>query len=228
MPLPTRQLLMSTTLGVALALTPATTPILAQAPTNPPAIPASDDSKPKEGPKAGLDDETKKLLDDLKKDVATIKAAQKDFQSLILGKENSTNLADMGILKRLTELESRVAKLDEALKKLEAAMKDATNKIVAAYPGSSSGTPSGAPMSPPPATAPTAPSSTKAYIRIVNDYPAEMSILINDGKSYRVASGTAQLVEVPPGSYKYELLHTGSQPKTGMIREGETITLRIN
>ena len=35
-------------------------------------------------------------------------------------------------------------------------------------------------------------------------------------------------VDVPPGSFTYELLHAGSAQKTSSVREGETMTLRIN
>jgi hypothetical protein len=214
MPLPTRQLFLSTTLGVALALTPATTPIVAQQ------IPMSDAGKEKEKEPAKqpeqklvLDEATKKLLESIKNDLNDIKKVQKDHADLIQGKELATNLADKGLLVRISELEGKVTKLETTIKLLEEQLKNGGNKSTSAKPTEPST----------PATNP-----TKAYIRIVNDYPVEMSILINATKSHRVASGSTQLVEVPPGSYSYELLHTGAQPKSGLIKEGETITLRIN
>jgi hypothetical protein len=223
MPLPSRQLFLSTTLGVAMALTPATTPIMAQQPMPQPVAekePAK--TEPKKEAKPALDEWTKTLLEDLKKDLVEIKKKQKDHEDLILGKPGALSLIDQGILKRISDMESRINRVEETLKKLEESLKNAS-KSTSAYPGTAKPTEPAANPAPVPAA-----SSTKAFIRVVNDFPAEMSILINGTKSYRVASGSAQMVEVPPGSYSYELLHTGAQPKTGTIKEGETITLRIN
>jgi hypothetical protein len=39
--------------------------------------------------------------------------------------------------------------------------------------------------------------------------------------------GETKTVEVPVGSYTYELLGSGSQPTTSTVRDAETVTLRI-
>ena len=55
-----------------------------------------------------------------------------------------------------------------------------------------------------------------------------LAITLVNGRSHRLAPGEARTVEVPPGSYTYELLHAGAQPKTAAIKDGETVTLRVN
>jgi hypothetical protein len=76
----------------------------------------------------------------------------------------------------------------------------------------------------PSATAPL--TGPKGVVRIVNEYPVEISLLVN-GKSYRVAPSESRSIDVPSGSYTYELLQSGAAATTSPIRDGETVTLRI-
>ena len=64
-------------------------------------------------------------------------------------------------------------------------------------------------------------------MKVQNDYPVEISIVIND-VAYRVGPGKSKVVDVPSGSYKYEILAAGSEPITKVISEGEMVTLHIH
>ena len=81
------------------------------------------------------------------------------------------------------------------------------------------------PATPVPAAGPAA-LGPKATLRIVNEYPVAISMMVN-GSSHRVEPNPSKSVEVPAGSYTYELLHSGSQATTAAIKENDSVTLRI-
>lgn len=66
----------------------------------------------------------------------------------------------------------------------------------------------------------------KGTVKIVNEYPVEISMVIND-KSYRVAPNTKLDVEIPAGDFTYQLLQSGAAATRSAIKEKETVTLRI-
>lgn len=66
----------------------------------------------------------------------------------------------------------------------------------------------------------------KGVVKVVNEYPVEISMVIND-KSYRVAPGTKLDVEVPAGDFTYQLLQSGAAATRSVIKDKETVTLRI-
>ncbi|HET6572533.1 MAG TPA: hypothetical protein VFG68_02945 [Fimbriiglobus sp.] len=183
--LPTRKLVLSAAFGVALALVPASSAIAQDkdAKTTPP-------------------------------DLATIKTQldkiQANLNDALFGKENSTNLAEMGLIKRLSDIESQLSKINEALKRIETRLNDPSRSTTSAF-------------GPPP------PGVTvgRGYVRVINDYPTEMSMLVN-GRVQRVPAGQTVTVDVPPGSFTYELLNAGAVPKSSSVRDGETLTLRIH
>lgn len=191
--LPTRQLVMSAVFGAALAAAPA----------------QAQDAKPMTE-KKDLPSDAAKLLEEIKKDVATLKDARTNIEDLIYGKADGKTAADQGIMRRLSDLETKLTAIQSALTRIETAMKD-PSKSTSGYgnPGA--------------ATVPTA----KAFVRLVNDYPTDVSMMVN-GRSHRMAPGEVKTVEVPVGSYTYELLHAGAQSKTAAIKDGETVTLRVN
>ncbi len=192
--LPPRQLVLSAMFGVALAAAPLT-----------PAV-AQDKDEKKTQPDLST---IKTQLDQIKGDVEKLQTFRKNIDDALYGKENSTALADMGLIKRLTEIESQINRINETLKAINAKLGE---------PGKSTS-----------AFGPPAPGAIvgRGYVRIINDYPTEMSMIVN-GRSHRVPPGQSVTVDVPPGSFTYELLHAGSSPKTTSVREGETMTLRIN
>lgn len=72
------------------------------------------------------------------------------------------------------------------------------------------------------------PMAGKGTVRIVNEYPVEISMVIN-GKSQRVAANTELKVTVPMGEFSYLLLSSGvaGTETKSTIKEKETVTLRI-
>ncbi len=68
----------------------------------------------------------------------------------------------------------------------------------------------------------------KGIVRIVNEYPVEITMLINDNKTtYRVAPNSKLDVEVPAGDFTYPLLQSGAPATKSIIKDKETVTLRI-
>jgi hypothetical protein len=66
----------------------------------------------------------------------------------------------------------------------------------------------------------------RGTVKVVNEYPVEISMVIND-KSYRIAPGTKVEVEVPAGDFTYQLLQSGAGATKSVIKDKETVTLRI-
>jgi hypothetical protein len=77
-----------------------------------------------------------------------------------------------------------------------------------------------------PATPIVDPKAAKGIVRIVNEYPVQVSIVVN-GTSYRVAPTKTLDVEVPVGDFTYQLLESGAAATKSTIKEKETVTLRI-
>jgi hypothetical protein len=66
----------------------------------------------------------------------------------------------------------------------------------------------------------------KGTVRVVNEYPVQISIVVN-GTSWRVAPSKSVDVEVPAGEFTYQLLESGASATRSVIKEKETVTLRI-
>ena len=66
----------------------------------------------------------------------------------------------------------------------------------------------------------------KGTVKIVNEYPVEIRMVVND-KSYHVAPNTKLDVEVPAGDFTYQLLQSGAAATKSVIKDKETVTLRI-
>jgi hypothetical protein len=150
--------------------------------------------------------ELKKQLDDIRADVKALQTFRKDLEDLVYGKGDGKTDADKGLMRRMTDLERLMKSLDEKLTGIDAKLGD-LNKSTSLRPG--------APLV-----------TGRAFVRLVNDYPTEVSLMLN-GRSHRLLPGEVKTVEVPPGSYTYELLSAGSQPATDTLRDGQSITLRI-
>jgi hypothetical protein len=54
----------------------------------------------------------------------------------------------------------------------------------------------------------------------------QISIVVN-GTSYRVAPSKTFDVDVPAGEFSYQLLESGAASTKSVIKEKETVTLRI-
>jgi len=66
----------------------------------------------------------------------------------------------------------------------------------------------------------------KGVVRIVNEYPVEISMVVNE-RSYKVAPGTKLDVDIPAGDFSYHLLQAAAPPTKSVIKDKETVTLRI-
>lgn len=191
------KLLLSATLAAALAA-----PAPAQDPKNNPAAPGN-------GTEASKKDdltELKTTLNGLKDEVNRLKSVTKDADEAVFGKKDGKGTgADIGLLARFAKMEEDLKRLDDLLKKIDARLNDMAKTSTSGF-------------------GPTAPA--KSVVRIVNDYPTEMTLILNRA-SYRLAPGEVKSVDVPPGAYTYELLVPGGQPVNSSLKEGETVTLRI-
>jgi hypothetical protein len=80
------------------------------------------------------------------------------------------------------------------------------------------------PMSP--STPVVDPKAGKGTVRVVNEYPVLISIVVN-GTSYRVAPTKSLDIDVHAGEFTYQLLESGAAATRSVIKEKETVTLRI-
>lgn len=226
-----KKLVLST--GAALGMAVAAPPVKAQEPTPAPAavVPAA-------VTKAEFDALTKSL-DSLRAEVMKLKEQGNTTDAALFGKKDGTAGSD-GMYRRLNAMEEKLTAVQETLKKLDDKLTAMTKTTSASSPLSGGVTPSGGAGDPNwvkpqqmPSTAgatptvPTPANPNAGTIRIVNEYPAEISLVINRTMAYKLAAGEVKAVEVPQGSYTYELLMTGAQPTTSTIKAGETVTLRI-
>ena len=145
-------------------------------------------------------------LDALRAEVADLKDFKRQIQDLLQGKADGTATGvDAGVLRRLTDLERKI----EGFEKSVEAMRATLTRLETASTSQK----------------PAAP-AVKAVVRLVNDYPNELSLILN-GTSYRLKAGETKSVDVPPGNFVYELIADGARPITRAIRDDETVTLRI-
>ncbi|MDB5308771.1 MAG: hypothetical protein JWO38_2973 [Gemmataceae bacterium] len=109
--------------------------------------------------------------------------------------------SDPGLLAEVRRLKDDVASLDKQLKE----MKSSTSLRPAADPMTGKGT-----------------------VRVVNDYPVEIRIAVNN-TTYTVAPNTKLDIPVPVGEFSYQLLNAGANltPTRSPIKEKEVVTLRI-
>jgi len=164
-----------------------------------------------------IDDKTD--LADLKTKVETANTRlgdiQKDLKNLtelLNGRRDKDGFpieTSPGLVAELKKLTDRLAAVESELGK----MKGQTSL----RPGSTGGPAPGAIIDP---------RAAKGIIRVVNEYPVQISIVVN-GTSYRVAPTKTMDVEVPAGEFTYQLLESGAASTKSVIKEKETVTLRI-
>jgi len=156
--------------------------------------------------------ELKKKVDDLAKELATAKSFRETTEDVLQGRKNAeTGKTDAGLISKMLDFDARLKRIEETLLRLEQSIAPGTKSSTSAYPTKDQTTPMTGP---------------KSVVRIVNEYPVQISMLVN-GKSHRVEPNETKLVEIAPGAYTYELLHAGAQATNATIKDGETITLRI-
>lgn len=174
-----------------------------------PATPAAPTQAPPTTPAVG--GLTKEQYDALKADVDALKDYKRQVQDLLQGKSDGAaqSVLDAGVLKRLTDLEAKLDRLEKTVESMRQA-------VTRTEPGRTA-------LSPP---APMPAPATKSAVKLVNDYPTDLSIILN-GTSHRLKPGETKTVSVPPGSFTYELIADGATAITRTIRDDETVTLRI-
>ena len=223
--IPSYQALKAAALGMALAAAPVS------AAETPNKIPAADATK--DAAKEDVVGDLKKLVEKLRQDVELEKKFREVTDDTVKGKLNKeSGKTEPGLVTKFDELDARMKRLEEALKKvdvskfeeaiarLEAKLTDMSKTTTTQKPDTAA-----KPM-PGPVTGGPALFVSKATVRIVNEYPVPISMMVN-GTSHRVEPSSSKSVEIPSGTYSYELLHAGSQATTATIKENDSVTLRI-
>jgi hypothetical protein len=149
--------------------------------------------------------EKAKTLEELSNDVKSMQATLKRLADVIDGRRDERGLPlpyDRGLAEEVKELKNTVARLENQLKAME--------KSSTSFRGN----------------VPTDPLTGKGTVRVVNEYPVDVSIVVN-GVSYRLSPNERRDVLVAPGEFRYQLLTAGAGETRSVIREKETVTLRI-
>ncbi len=149
--------------------------------------------------------ELKKQVDDANRKLTDIQSDIKQLTELLNGKKDEKGFplpSDPGLVAEMKKLTDKLSELETELNK----MKTQTA------------------LRPPTATPD--PKAGKGTVRVVNEYPVRISIVVN-GTSYRVEPTKSLDIEVPAGEFTYQLLESGAASTKSVIKEKETVTLRI-
>ncbi len=202
---------MATVIGGALAMmtsTPAAALPLPYAPAIAvPAIPtspvAADAASDLATFKADLVETNRKLADANKeiKRLAELLDGRKDA-------EGRPSPVDIGAVQDLVRLKDKIFTQNEKITGLEKTIDDLKKSTTALKP--------------------TAMATGKGIVRVMNDYPVEITIVVN-ANSYRVAPNTTLDIPVPVGDFTYQLLSatTTLAPVKSPVAEKEVVKLRI-
>lgn len=200
-PMNLKQSALAAALGGALAFpspAPATFPV-PPLPVAPAVVPAL---PVKADPPTRTTDEKLKDIDKKLDELTELLRGKKDAQGFVLP-------TDPGLV-------ADVRKLKDELAALKAQMEE-MKKSTSLRP-STGGT-----------TTPAAdPLAGKGTVRVVNDYPVEITMVVNNN-SYRIAPNTKVDITIPVGTFTYQLLSAGANlaPTSSAIKEKEVVTLRI-
>ena len=218
--IPSYQALKAAALGMALAAAPVS------AAETPNKIPAADATK--DAAKEDVVGDLKKLVEKLRQDVELEKKFREVTDDTVKGKLNKeSGKTEPGLVTKFDELDARMKRLEEALKKVDVSkFEEAIARLEAKLTDMSKTTTTQKPDASPKAMPGPALFVSKATVRIVNEYPVPISMMVN-GTSHRVEPSSSKSVEIPSGTYSYELLHAGSQATTATIKENDSVTLRI-
>jgi hypothetical protein len=144
---------------------------------------------------------TEERLDEIQRDL-------KRLTELLDGRRDETGTklpSDPGVVEELKRLKDKIAALEKQLNDKTTALRPSTG-----------GTPAVDAL------------AGKGTVRVVNDYPVEITIVVNE-RSHRIAPNTKLDIPVPVGDFSYQLLSAGSNltPVKSVIKEKEVVTLRI-
>ena len=145
----------------------------------------------------------------LKVELAKSKVMLDALDEQVMGRKDGKTVvpADAGLMLRMDKLEKAIAAIDTKL----AAMDATPSKRTA---GSS------------PTAEGTKPAVGMGMVKVVNLFTTKISITVND-KSYPLDPAQTKEIEVPMGSFSYMLIADEMVKKSSLIKEGETVTLRI-
>lgn len=144
----------------------------------------------------------------LEEKVADLQKDTKRILELLEGRKDESGFpipTSPGLAAELRKLKDDVAALDAKLKEIE---KNSTSLRPAN------------PATPAPATTP------RGTVRVVNDYPVMISILVN-GTSHRIEPQKSLDIGVPAGEFTYQLLQSGAAAVKSPIKDKEVVTLRV-
>ena len=136
------------------------------------------------------------------KKIDDLKDDVRKLTELLTGKKDNIGLplpSDPGAVAEIKALKDKISKLESDLKSLQS-------------------------TSLKPAIVPEA--KPRGIVKVVNEYPVEISMVINE-KSHRILPNTKIDVEVPAGEFSYQLLQSGAAVTRSVIKDKETVTLRI-
>lgn len=156
-------------------------------------------------------DELKRQLTDATDKARALELRVKLMEDELLGtKVKETGMTVPGLRQKFDDMVKKFDALQTKYAALETRVGD-TARSASAYPNT-------------PGTVPTGP---KATVRISNEYGVPITLILN-GLSHRVEPGGSKSVEVPAGTYTYELLNgaTGAA-ETKPIKDGDAVNLRI-
>jgi hypothetical protein len=168
------------------------------APTN---VGAKDDKTDIAELKTKVDEANKKLADmqkDLQK-LTELLSGKKDAQGFVIP-------SDPGVVAQLKTLKDNLATIAQDLEKLKAQTSTSLKPIT---------------ITPVPET-----KIGRGTVRIVNEYPVQISMVVN-GTSYQVQPSKAVDVDVTAGEFSYQLLQSGAAVTHRPIKDKETVTLHV-
>ena len=146
--------------------------------------------------------------DDIKKLNDKLDALTKALQELRDGAKAES------VRERVATVDSKIDQLDQDIQAIKKDLRDLKRKVDG---GSTT------------ALRPEYDSATfrgQGRVRLINDFPEEMSVLVN-GRSYRLLPGQERLLAVPPGDFTYQVLQIHRDPRVRQIAADETKNIRI-
>jgi|YNPMSStandDraft_1061717.scaffolds.fasta_scaffold14848_3 uncharacterized protein YukE len=153
----------------------------------------------------------KKQLDETNARLAQMQQQIQQLSELLQGRSgNADRPATVGLLEEMRALRHKLAEVEAEL-----------NKLRSQYSALSPARPTT------PSSTSTTPFSGKGLIRLVNDFPTEVTMVLN-GITYRIPPRQTVDISVPAGEFSYQLLDAGGTLVRKPIREQEMVVLRIH
>jgi hypothetical protein len=156
--------------------------------------------------------ELKKQVEESNKKLTSVLEQLKQLHELLNGKKDfdGTPLPIPGLVAQVKDLKDKLDKIEKDV----AGLKSQQTSLRPTNPN---------PTSPTPIVDPRA---GKGTVRIINEYPVQISMVVN-GVSHKIQPGKSLDVDVPMGEFTYQLLESAAASTKSVIKEKETVTLRI-